>query len=102
MKAPRMLETSLSRARRLALEVRFESGFSSLEARFLLPHLWIVGDRSQALDGLTDHKKFKCLPLNPFKCLDELDFFSNNSLDSIRDDILYGVWFLITPLGFYK
>lgn len=97
-----MLETSLSRARRLALEVRFESGFSSLEARFLLPHLWIVGDRSQALDGLTDHKKFKCLPLNPFKCLDELDFFSNNSLDSIRDDILYGVWFLITPLGFYK
>lgn len=97
-----MLETSLSRARRLALEVRFESGFSSLEARFLLPHLWIVGDRSQALDGLTDHKKFKCLPLNPFKCLDELDFYSNNSLDSIRDDILYGVWFLITPLGFYK
>ena len=86
----------------MALEVRFDSGFSSLEARFLLPHLWIVGDRSQALDGLTDHKKFKCLPLNPFKCLDELDFYSNNSLDSIRDDILYGVWFLITPLGFYK
>lgn len=86
----------------MALEVRFESGFSSLEARFLLPHLWIVGDRPQALDGLTRHKKFKCLPLNPFKGLDELDFYSNNSLDSIRDDILYGVWFLITPLGFYK
>ena len=86
----------------MALEVRFESGFSSLEARVLLPHLWIVGDRSQALDGLTRHKKFKCLPLNPFKGLDELDFYSNNSLDSIRDDILYGVWFLITPLGFYK
>ena len=86
----------------MALEVRFESGFSSLEARVLLPHLWIVGDRSQALDGLTDHKKFKCLPLNPFKGLDELDFYSNNSFDSIRDDILYGVWFLITPLGFYK
>ena len=86
----------------MALEVRFESGFSSLEARVLLPHLWIVGDRSQALDGLTDHKKFKCLPLNPFKGLDGLDFYSNNSLDSIRDDILYGVWFLITPLGFYK
>ena len=59
----------------MALEVRFESGFSSLEARVLLPHLWIVGDRSQALDGLTDHKKFKCLPLNPFKCLDGLDFY---------------------------
>jgi len=97
-----MLETSLSRARRQALEVEFESGFSSLEARVLAPYRRIVGDRSQALDGLTDHKKFKCLPLNPFKCLDGLDFYSNNSFDSIRDAILYRVWFLIIPLGFYK
>ena len=87
MTAPRQLEKSMRPTLPLALDVRFESVFSSLKAKVvLMPRYCPLLDECVIEIGLSLKSTVFTL-----KQLDEIDFHQNNLNYCIRDIILYAV-----------